>query len=203
MTNIEEKDDYIEWLENLCCIFLGNKNIQKEKIIKKIKENECFDDRFVEYFIDKMNKTKEVNQKVKEIIETLPLLKNYPIDLLADNIFQEDEKAVFKWEKESIKKLLVDFDKKIRKYGNICVSVEQYGDFFDKEIYPYKEWLFSDIYDRCKPEKIAHFWGIRKDRKKSWTDDNIVISITSILESDYLDVDVPLERFNYLIGKED
>ena len=85
----------------------------------------------------------------------------------------------------------------------IYISVEQYNDFFDKEIYPYKEWFFSDIYDRCLPEKVAHFWGVRKDRNKPWIEDNLVISIISILESRYFDLDTPLEKFNYLIGKED
>lgn len=152
-----------------------------------------------------MNKTKEENRKIKEILKTFPLLKNYPISLFADGTYNEDEEAIFKWEKETIEKLLINFDKEERKHGNIYIyiSVEQYNDFFDKEIYPYKEWFFSDIYDRCLPEKVAHFWGVRKDRNKPWIEDNLVISIISILESRYFDLDTPLEKFNYLIGKED
>lgn len=42
-----EKDDYIEWLEKLCFIFLAGKNTSNNRIITKIREKDCFDDRFI------------------------------------------------------------------------------------------------------------------------------------------------------------
>lgn len=74
---MEEKDKYIDWLENICLAVLSSgKKISKEKIIKKIKEKGInIEDNFMDYLIEKL----DIKQKGGDIIRKLPLLKTYHI----------------------------------------------------------------------------------------------------------------------------
>ena len=94
-SEMEEKDKYIDWLENVCLAILSNgKKTSTEKIIKKIKENGInIEDNFIDYLIKKL----DGKQKESEIIRKLPLLKTYPIGL-EDDIYFEDEEKIYKWE---------------------------------------------------------------------------------------------------------
>ena len=84
---MEEKDKYIDWLENICLTVLSNgKKTSKEKIIKKIKDKGAnIEDNFINYLIEKLDR----KQKESDIIRNLPLLKNYPIGLEDDIYFEK------------------------------------------------------------------------------------------------------------------
>ena len=195
-----EKDDYTKWLKKLCFALLVSKNTSKEKIIKQIKLKDCFDERFVDDFIDEMSEEAEKEEERKRIIKELPLLKDYPIDLLADGIYDDKEKAVFKWEKKTIVKLLSNFDDEQRKHGKITTSPAEYCHFFDTKIRPYKDWFFSEIYWRCEPDKLVKYWAVPKNKNMPHTNDNLEIALDSVIGSDYLDVNVDFSRFSHLLN---
>ncbi len=200
---IEEKDDYISWLENLCLVLLSNsKRVSKEKIIKKIKEKGIsIENNFVECLMEKINR----KQKENELIQKLPLLKGYPIGL-EDDIYFEDEEKIYEWEMETINKLL---SKLQRQYEDKHITLEIYSDFFNREIKPYSKYLdtiYDEMYRKILPENMSLYWSYRIDKTipwdESWNLNNVGISVISILENDYLNKDNHMEDYRDLIGKE-
>lgn len=200
-SEMEEKDKYIDWLENVCLAILSNgKKTSTEKIIKKIKENGInIEDNFIDYLIKKL----DGKQKESEIIRKLPLLKTYPIGL-EDDIYFEDEEKIYKWEIRTIKELLF---KLLNQYKGKDITPEIYYDFFNREIKPYKEYLntiYDEIYRKILPETMSRYWSYRIDKTiswdKSWDLNNVGISVISMLENNYLDKDSHMEDYRNFIG---
>lgn len=198
---IEEKDDYIDWLEDLCLVLLSNnKRMSKERIIKKINEKGInTENAFIEYLNEKNNRKQNEN----EIIQKLPLLKTYPIGL-EDDIYFEDEEKIYEWEMKTIKELLLKLD---HQYEGKDITLEMYSDYFDREIKPYEEYLntiYEEMYRKILPENMSLYWSYRIDKNipwdKSWDLNNIGISVISILENDYLNKDKHMEDYRHLIG---
>lgn len=198
---MEEKDKYIDWLENVCLAILSNgKKTSTEKIIKKIKENGInIEDNFIDYLIKKLDK----KQKENEIIRKLPLLKTYPIGL-EDDIYFQDEEKIYKWEIRTIKELLF---KLLNQYEGKDITPEIYYDFFNREIKPYEEYLntiYDEIYRKILPETMSQYWSYKIDKTiswdKSWDLNNVGISVISILENDYLNKDRHMEDYRHLVG---
>lgn len=197
---MEEKDKYIDWLENICLAVLSSgKKISKEKIIKKIKEKGInIEDNFMDYLIEKL----DIKQKGGDIIRKLPLLKTYPIGL-EDDIYYDDEEKIYEWEMRTIKDLL---SKLSGQYKDITLEI--YRDFFNREIKPYEKYLNTicdKMYEKILPGNMSLYWSYRIDKNiswdKSWNDlNNIGISVISILENDYLSKDKYMEDYTHLIG---
>ena len=197
---MEEKDKYIDWLENICLAVSGKK-ISKEKIIKKIKEKGInIEDNFMDYLIEKL----DIKQKGGDIIRKLPLLKTYPIGL-EDDIYYDDEEKIYEWEMRTIKDLL---SKLSGQYKDKDITLEVYRDFFNREIKPYEKYLNTicdKMYEKILPGNMSLYWSYRIDKNiswdKSWNDlNNIGISVISILENDYLSKDKYMEDYTHLIG---
>ena len=199
---MEEKDKYIDWLENICLAVLSSgKKISKEKIIKKIKEKGInIEDNFMDYLIEKL----DIKQKGGDIIRKLPLLKTYPIGL-EDDIYYDDEEKIYEWEMRTIKDLL---SKLSDQYKDKDITLEIYRDFFNREIKPYEKYLntiCNKMYEKILPGNMSLYWSYRIDKNiswdKSWNDlNNIGISVISILENDYLSKDKYMEDYTHLIG---
>ncbi len=199
---MEEKDKYIDWLENICLAVLSSgKKISKEKIIKKIKEKGInIEDNFMDYLIEKL----DIKQKGGDIIRKLPLLKTYPIGL-EDDIYYDDEEKIYEWEMRTIKDLL---SKLSGQYKDKDITLEIYRDFFNREIKPYEKYLNTicdKMYEKILPGNMSLYWSYRIDKNiswdKSWNDlNNIGISVISILENDYLSKDKYMEDYTHLIG---
>lgn len=199
---MEEKDKYIDWLENICLAVLSSgKKISKEKIIKKIKEKGInIEDNFMDYLIEKL----DIKQKGGDIIRKLPLLKTYPIGL-EDDIYYDDEEKIYEWEMRTIKDLL---SKLSGQYKDKDITLEVYRDFFNREIKPYEKYLNTicdKMYEKILPGNMSLYWSYRIDKNiswdKSWNDlNNIGISVISILENDYLSKDKYMEDYTHLIG---
>lgn len=198
---MEEKDKYIDWLENICLAVLSNaKKTTKEKIIKKIKDKGInIEDNFIEYLIEKLDK----KQKESDIIRNLPLLKNYPIDL-EDDIYFEDEEKIYKWKMNTIEDLL---SKLLDQYKDKDITLETYEDFFNREIKPYKDYLeimCDGLYEKILPRKMSLYWSYRINKNiswdKSWDSNNVAISVLSALESNYLNKDQNMNDYRQLIG---
>lgn len=66
-----------------------------------------------------------------EVIKKLPLLTTYPIDINADGIYKEEEEPLYKWEVDTIKKLL---NKLCNKYKEKHITPDIYTDFFNSLI---------------------------------------------------------------------
>ena len=197
---MEEKDKYIDWLENICLAVLSSgKKISKEKIIKKIKGINI-EDNFMDYLIEKL----DIKQKGGDIIRKLPLLKTYPIGL-EDDIYYDDEEKIYEWEMRTIKDLL---SKLSGQYKDKDITLEVYRDFFNREIKPYEKYLNTicdKMYEKILPGNMSLYWSYRIDKNiswdKSWNDlNNIGISVISILENDYLSKDKYMEDYTHLIG---
>lgn len=199
---MEEKDKYIDWLENICLAVLSSgKKISKEKIIKKIKEKGInIEDNFMDYLIEKL----DIKQKGGDIIRKLPLLKTYPIGL-EDDIYYDDEEKIYEWEMRTIKDLL---SKLSDQYKDKDITLKIYRDFFNREIKPYEKYLNTicdKMYEKILPGNMSLYWSYRIDKNiswdKSWNDlNNIGISVISILENDYLSKDKYMEDYTHLIG---
>lgn len=199
---MEEKDKYIDWLENICLAVLSSgKKISKEKIIKKIKEKGInIEDNFMDYLIEKL----DIKQKGGDIIRKLPLLKTYPIGL-EDDIYYDDEEKIYEWEMRTIKDLL---SKLSGQYKDKDITLEIYRDFFNREIKPYEKYLNTicdKMYEKILPGNMSLYWSYRIDKNiswdKSWNDlNNIGISVISILENDYLSKDKYMEDYTHFIA---
>ncbi len=202
--DIDEKDSYIDWLENTCLTFLtNNKMVSKESVLKKLKgkgidtEN-CFVTHLLEIYSNKLEENR--------IIQKLPLLRSYPI-CLNDDVYDEDIEPVYKWELETIKSLLLKLNKQ---YNGENITPEVYYDFFIKEIKHYKEYFLNDIdmdgmiFEKILPENISLYWSYRVNDNiswdKSWEQKCVCISIISIIEGNYLDKDKRMEEFRHIIG---
>lgn len=160
-------------------------------------------------FVRSYSNSNEESMKEDEIISKLPLLKTYPIGL-KDDIYTEDEECVYRWEVETIKRLLNNL---CNKYKGKHITPDVYADFFNKEVQPYAEYFINDydidgeIYEKILPKNISIYWSYRIDRtlswSESWNSDNVGISVISFLENDYLDKSKHIEDYTHLIGSDD
>lgn len=198
---MEEKDKYIDWLENICLAVLsGGKKTSKEKLIKIIREKGInIEDDFIDCLIEKLDK----NQRESEIIKKLPLLKTYPIGL-EDDIYPKDEEEICKWEMITIKGLLL---KLLDQYKGKDITLEIYEDFFNREIKPYKDYLgimCDGLYEKILLRNMSLYWSYRINKNiswdKSWDSNNVAISVLSIVENNYLNKDQNMDDYRHLIG---
>lgn len=189
--------DYARWLEDsLINILTNGKGLLNDKIIKKLKVKgiKCHDE-----FVKRLDK---INNRHK-IIEKLPLLSTYPIDLSSD-IYEEDIEKINEWEIETVSKLY----KKLREqYGDEIITPNLYYNFFNREIAPYKEYLLSETYEKTLPENITKYWCYRVDKTISWDKCNrlnkVGIDIVSVLESQYLKIYKTMEDYDHLLNQTD
>ncbi len=200
----DKKDGYIEWLENICLTFLtNNKIVSKESILKRLeKKGVDIESCFVTHLLKIYSNNLEKNR----IIQKLPLLRSYPICINAD-VYDKEIKTLYKWELETIKSLLLKLNKQ---YNGKNITPEVYFDFFIKEIKPYKEYFLDDmdmdgmIFEKILPKNISLYWSYRVNDNiswdKSWEQNNVCISIISIIEGNYLFKDKRMEEFRHIIG---
>ncbi|MFG6322638.1 MAG: hypothetical protein K1W41_14505 [Lachnospiraceae bacterium] len=168
--------DYARWLEDsLINILTNGKSLSNEKLTKKLKVKgiKCHDE-FVKC-LDKINNR-------HKIIEKLPLLDTYPIDLSSD-IYEEDIEKINEWEIDILTKLTMKLEKQYK-----SITPDIYYNFFDKEIKPYKEYFLEETYQKALPKNMERYWCRRIDRSISWGESaysNIELDTTSPFEGGY------------------
>lgn len=184
--------DYVQWLENtLFNVLASSKDSSGKKIIKKLETKgiNCH-----EKFIEVLDKI-DVRRK---IISKLPLLNTYPIDLLADNVYEEDIEKINEWEIEILTKLTIELEKQ---YKSITPNI--YYNFFDKEIKPYKEYFSEETYEKALPKNMERYWCRRIDRSIPWGESgysNIELDTTSPIESEYFKIENDISSYERLLN---
>lgn len=206
--DINKKDDYIDWLENICLSFLTNngKIVSKESMLKKIKHRGIDTEN---YFVTYLLKAQSYKQEEEKIIQALPLLKSYPIDLNDDIYCDEEFDLVYEWELKIVNNLLSKLQEQYRKKQK-DITPEKYSAFFLKEIAPYRKYFLNciedgQIYKKILPENMSLYWSYRISENIPWDESwkeqkNIGISISTVLEGDYLYRDKEMEDFRYAVG---
>lgn len=186
--------DYARWLEDsLINILTNGKSLSKEKITKKLKVKgiKCHDE-----FVKHLDK---INNRYK-IIEKLPLLGTYPIDLSADNVYEEDIEKINEWEIEILTKLTIQLEKQYK-----SITPDIYYDFFDKEIKPYKEYFLDETYEKVLPKNMERYWCRRIDRSIPWGESaysNIELDTTSPFEDKYFKIESDIFSYERLLNME-
>lgn len=177
-------------VNSLINILTNGKSLSNEKLTKKLKVKgiKCHDE-FVKC-LDKINNR-------HKIIEKLPLLDTYPIDLSSD-IYEEDIEKINEWEIDILTKLTMKLEKQYK-----SITPDIYYNFFDKEIKPYKEYFLEETYQKALPKNMERYWCRRIDRSISWGESaysNIELDATSPFEGGYFKIENDIFSYERLLN---
>lgn len=134
----------------------------------------------------------KTGRKVYVLDSGLPFMELFPFDPEMGPTSEEDIKKWNEWEKdvvwEQVNSVL---------NGRSAIDPEEYGQILEK-LEPYKPYMMDETLSKLDMKNVGTFWSYMKDPavlRRDARDGDIGIDLISMMESEYLEYDVPLDKY--------
>lgn len=134
----------------------------------------------------------KTGRKVYVLDSGLPFMESFPFDPEMGPTSEEDIKKWNEWEKdvvwEQVNSVL---------NGRGAIDPEEYGQVLEK-LEPYKPYMMDETLSKLDMKNVGTFWSYMKDPavlRRDARDGDIGIDLISMMESEYLEYDVPLDKY--------